>query len=92
MRSFCNVGYAKDCPRLPHDRAADAVRFAPSRSHNNLIEITYVCERNYLPGEHGTLQYDPSCGRWTQPHANAGIQGLAEAYLRCYLETRRGNV
>ncbi len=91
LKSYCNLGYAKSCPRLPHDRPADAVRFAPSRAHNGLIDITYVCERNYLPGENGTLQYDPAVRRWTQPHANAGIQGLAEAYLQCYLETHRRN-
>ena len=63
--SFCNLGYAEGCGRLPGERAWDSVRFAvlenrerEGKSAGGRIQIRYVCEREHRPAEHGTLEFD----------------------------------
>jgi hypothetical protein len=84
LRECCNLGYARTCSRLPRDRAADAVRFSVSVQNGNRLHVFYVCEKNHVPGEHGTLEYDLAVGCWTSQHPNAVIQKLAACYLEAY--------
>lgn len=89
LANFCNLGYARACPRLPADRAWDALRFSVARDKDNVVTILYVCERAYRPAAHGTLEYDSALGRWCAPHSDPRLQKMAECYLECYLLRRR---
>ena len=80
----CNLGYARTCARLPQDREADAVRFSVSVESENHLRVFYVCEKNHLPGENGTLEYDSALQCWISRHPNPMIQRLAECYLEAY--------
>lgn len=82
----CNLGYAHACPRLPEQRAADAVRFAVSRHSAGRLQVHFVLEAKHLPVAHGNLEYDRILSCWTAAHSDAGIQKLAECFLRSYLE------
>jgi len=82
----CNLGYAKDCPRFPQQRAYDAIRFGIARDDKEAVLLTYVCEAAHLPVEHGTLKY--VAGRWLSPHADSRLQRMAECYLQTYLSQR----
>ena len=88
LKEFCNLGYAKQCARLPADRNADSIRFsvAPTdESAKNRIRLHYSCEQNHAPVEHGLLEYDCETRSWQVRHKDACIQRQAE----CYVETRR---
>src|SRR4029077_16205135 len=59
----CNLGYALGCGRLPKQRAWDAVRFFVMGSgglgvESSSVQFRYVCERDYLPVEHGTVEFE----------------------------------
>jgi len=82
----CNLGYAHACPRLPAQRAADAVRFAVSRHSADRLQLQFVLEAKHLPVEHGNLEYDRILSCWTAGHSDPGIQKLAECFLQVYLE------
>src|SRR3954454_6007710 len=84
----CNLGYARDCSRLPKDRDADAVRFSILRERDGQVSICYVEELNYLPRESGNLHYELLGQRWLQLHPNKRIQTLAECFLQSYLARR----
>ena len=43
LMECCNLGYAIGCPRLPHERSADAVRFAIAGAGEGRIRLRYVC-------------------------------------------------
>ena len=88
LRTNCNLGYARNCSRLPHDRPSDAVRFSVLRDRDGQIAIGYVSELNYLPREHGNLQYDSLLQRWLSLHPEARLQALAECFLQSYLARR----
>ena len=88
LKQGCNLGYARNCSRLPEDREADAVRFSILRDRDGQIAISYVSELNYLPGDYGNLQYDSLLGRWVSLHPEERIQALAECFLRSYLQKR----
>lgn len=88
LKSNCNLGYARNCPRLPVERPADAVRFSVLRDRDGQIAIGYVAELNYLPREHGSLQYDSLLKRWLSLHPEERVQALAECFLQSYLEKR----
>lgn len=81
LREGCNLGYATACPRFPAERAWDAVRFAVTREHESRVWVSYVCEKDYLPGEHGVLEYSLGSNRWTSSHPDARVQRLAECFL-----------
>lgn len=85
LKDGCNLGYARRCPRLPRERAWDAVRFALGRERAGRLQLTYVCEFQYRPGEQGTLEYDGALGRWIHGHPDARIQKMAECYLESCL-------
>jgi hypothetical protein len=84
----CNLGYAKSCPRLPKDRACDAVRFAVVNESRQSISLQFVLEKAYLPISHGTLAYDQPSKNWTLPHPHPGIQKKAECFLKSYLDKK----
>ena len=84
----CNLGYARNCVRLPQEREADAVRFSILRERDGKISICYVAELNYLPRESGNLHYESLSQRWLQMHPNERVQTLAECFLQSYLAGR----
>jgi hypothetical protein len=88
IQDCCNLGYASECPRLPEQRTADAVRFGVLRFSQNEVELRYVCEKNHRPGEHGTLTFLKGENRWVRPHSDPRIQKMAECYLDSYLVRR----
>lgn len=85
----CNLGYAKSCPRLPKERACDAVRFAVSNESRDSISLQFVLEKAYLPASHGMLTYDQLSENWTSTHPDHGIQKKAECFLQSYLDRKR---
>lgn len=90
VREACNLGYARRCPRRPQQAAWDSVRFGVTRESDQRIILTYVCERNHRPAEHGTLEYDATLSRWTAVHNNACVQKMADCYLQTYLLRKAG--
>jgi hypothetical protein len=84
----CNLGYATSCPRLPKERACDAVRFAVVNESRESISLQFVLEKAYLPASHGTLGYDRHSGSWPSPHPDQGIQKKAECFLQSYLNRK----
>ena len=92
LQEFCNVGYARQCSRIPAARTTDAVRFAIAKDGGNRILLHYCCERDYAPVEHGQLQYDCVARTWPVGHPDACIRRQAECFVLTYLEKRdRGN-
>jgi hypothetical protein len=85
LQDYCNLGYATLCPHLPAQRASDAVRFSVARYSDHQVVLRFVCEMNYLPAGHGTLEFLKVEQRWTQPHPDPRIQKMAECYLESYL-------
>jgi hypothetical protein len=88
LRDFCNLGYAAGCPRLPAERAYDAVRFSIARDRGARLQFWFVYELGHRPAGHGTLEYDLSLGQWVGSHADLRIQRMAECYLQSYLLRR----
>ncbi len=82
----CNLGYAKSCPRLPKERACDAVRFAVSNDSGETISLQFVFETDYLPTALGSLEYDRALKTWVSRHPEPRTQRLAECFLHSYLE------
>jgi hypothetical protein len=88
LRELCNLGYAAGCPRLPEERAYDAVRFSIAHDRGAQLLFCFVCESRHRPASHGMLEYDLSLGRWISSHNDARIQKMAECYLQSYLPRR----
>jgi hypothetical protein len=98
LEAFCNLGYADCCSWAPRDRAWDAVRFAisappvPSTARETdgarLIHLRYVCERDHLPVEHGSLEFDLNRAVWTQRHPDSRVQKMAECFFDSYLNRK----
>jgi hypothetical protein len=84
----CNLGYANSCPRLPRERACDAVRFGVASHSGGRISLQFVFEAEYLPAGHGWLEYDESLNIWISTYPEPRIQRLAECYLQSYLERK----
>lgn len=96
LQEFCNLGYAKNCPRLPHTRRWDSVRFGvrgvtdrPEDASSHHIQVHYVCERDHLPAEHGFLEFNPAEAGWSKQHPDLRVQRMAECFVAPYLERRR---
>lgn len=85
LKEFCNIGYANSCAHLPTDRKADAVRFAVARDGSSTLSLDWVMEREHLPVEHGTLEYDASAQRWSVAHEDPCVQRMAECYIETYI-------
>jgi hypothetical protein len=88
LHEFCNLGYATSCPRLPKERAYDAVRFSVASDRGAQLLLWFVCESGHRPASHGTLQYDLARGQWMSSHDDLRIQKMAECYLESYLLRR----
>jgi|SRR5215470_3036561 len=84
IHEFCNLGYAKDCPRLPADRDWDAIRFAVAKMSNEQIVVGYSCELDHAPVAHGKLVFDSRAERWADFECDARVRGLADAFLQSY--------
>ncbi len=94
LKEFCNLGYARRCPKLPANRQADSVRFsmaATNATSNDRLRVYYSCEQNHAPVEHGVLEYDCQTRSWQATHPNACIQRQAECYLGAFLERRNAH-
>jgi hypothetical protein len=89
LRDSCNLGYARNCPNLPAERAWDAVRFAVAQDGETRIVVCYVCEAGHRPVEHGTLEYEVAQRSWIRSHPDARLQKMAECYLQSYTEKTR---
>ncbi len=88
LKSGCNLGYAKNCSRLPADRHADAVRFALGEESDGILRVRFACERQYLPAAHGELSYQRATATWVEKHTDARVQRMAECYVQIKLESR----
>jgi len=59
------------------------------------VQFRYVCERDYLPVEHGSVEFEMKSKQWVRSHADARVQRMAECCVESYLakcarsETRR---
>jgi hypothetical protein len=84
LRKFCNLGYATACPHLPPDRDWDAVRFSVARAGREQITITFICELDHAPIEHGKLIFDLAGEAWLNPHTDARVLRLAACYLQTF--------
>jgi hypothetical protein len=86
MLDCCNLGYARSlCPRFPADGVADAARFAVGADRGGLVIIQYVVEKDYLPLEHGILEFDRGRGAFRTPPQNAALARQAHVYVESYL-------
>jgi hypothetical protein len=88
LKQSCNLGYARNCSRLPLDRDCDSVRFSIMRDRDGQISLCWVSELNYLPRGNGSLEYDSLLQRWVALHPEARVQLLAECFLQSYLSRR----
>jgi hypothetical protein len=99
LESFCNLGYACGCEWSPAQRIWDSVRFAviaPATNGNrklavageaaHILRLSYVCERDHRPCEHGKLEFDLSQSAWLSRHSDPRIQKMAECFLESYLK------
>src|SRR5579883_2981050 len=85
LRSHCNLGYANDCPRMPHNSEIDAVRFGVFRSGvGPVISLHFVRERKHLPFDHGTLVFDSAAANWIVRHPDNVLQRQAECFLEVW--------
>ncbi|HEV8523238.1 MAG TPA: hypothetical protein VGQ71_01965 [Terriglobales bacterium] len=91
LKEFCNLGYARKCPRYPQAPFAESIRFGVRCDREGLLAVTYVTELDHSPGECGTVEYDTLTGAWTKIHPDPRVQIKAGCYLESYLR-RRGKV
>ncbi|MGO8797435.1 MAG: hypothetical protein ACLQLC_21660 [Candidatus Sulfotelmatobacter sp.] len=96
LHEFCNLGYAEGCGRLPRERLWDSIRFGArfvgggmENPKSGRVQITYVCERGYLPAEHGVLEFDAADFQCQRPHRDGRVQRMAQCFLRAFLEKRK---
>lgn len=89
LRDLCNLGYARACERLAHDRDWDAIRFSVASESSQQVSFCYVCELGHAPKESGKLTYDLSMQVWLNAGADPRVQRLADAYLAVYKSRRR---
>jgi hypothetical protein len=87
MLHDCNLGYAQ-CPHLPADRTADAVRFSIRRDRDGLVHIHYVCEAAHAPVSSGVLSFDTVVSRWHSLHDDHRIQRMAECCVESQSKER----
>jgi hypothetical protein len=84
----CNLGYAVNCSRLPHERTSDAIRFSVAQDASEKLILFFVRELNHHPVEHGTLEYDLASAQWKSSHGDVRVQKMAECYVEMYLQCR----
>jgi len=100
LESFCNLGYATGCSWAPTVRSWDCVRFSVSAPlavkpekgvadvPGSLLHLTYVCERDHRPVDHGELEFDLARSIWLRRHGDARIQKMAQCFLESYRKRR----
>ena len=103
LEAFCNLGYASGCGWAPHERAWDAVRFAVVAPtvldkrgkradefdlNTHTIRITYSCERDHRPVQHGDLEFALKESTWLRRHDDPRVQKKAECFLDAYLKKK----
>jgi len=84
----CNLGYAKSCSRLPHERTCDAVRIGICKDSGTRLSLQLVLESEHRPAGRDLLEFDALSGEWISVHPEIRIQRLAQCHLRAYLERR----
>jgi hypothetical protein len=89
LRSGCNLGYAKNCTRLPAARHADAVRFALGEESSGVLHVRFASELAHLPASHGELLYEKASATWLSSHEDARVQRMAECYVQVQLQKRQ---
>ncbi len=89
LHQDCSLGYASKCPRLPVQRDSDAIRFSISSENEVRVLVTFVCERNHLPVEHGNLEFRVQEGTCANSHPDSRIQKMAECFLEAWLSKPR---
>ena len=57
LHQDCSLGYASNCPRLPDSGPPMQFGFPCRRENEARVLVTFVCERNHLPVEHGNLEF-----------------------------------
>ena len=90
LQDCCNMGYARSCSCLPHDRTADANHYFVARAGNELI-ITYCSERDHAPAGNGVLRFDSVVKQWAERHENACLQRQAECAVESFLKRCASN-
>jgi hypothetical protein len=90
LQSFCNLGYARKCPRYPQAPFAESIRFAVN-DREGALAVTYVTELDHGPGECGSVKYDATAGAWITIHPDRRVQKMAGCYLESYLSRRQKN-
>jgi hypothetical protein len=88
LKTGCNLGYARNCSRIPPDRHADAVRFILGEERDGILRVLFVYEREFLPAGHGELLFDKLHNTWPQKHDDARVQRMAECYVQVQMERR----
>jgi len=88
LKDGCNLGYARNCSRLPANRSTDAVRFSIARDRDLKLSVQFVCELAHAPAANGMLEFDCNSGQWRTTHADSRIQRMAECYVESYLQRR----
>jgi hypothetical protein len=88
VRDFCNMGYAKQCTRLPQDRQFDAVRFCVTSDRDQRLLISCVGESKHLPVECKQLEFDAAQMQWLILHPDPRTQKQADCYIQSYLQRR----
>src|SRR5262250_758293 len=84
IHEFCNLGYARGCPRLPAERDWDAVRFAVASASEDQLIVSYSCERAHAPTGNGKLVFDLRAETWTNDECDARVRRLAGAFVQSY--------
>jgi hypothetical protein len=90
LKDGCNLGYARNCSRLPRERSCDAVRFSLARDRERKLTVQFVCEIAHAPAAHGMLEFDAAAQSWSSQHADPRIQRMAECFLQAYLRRNDG--
>ena len=55
-----------------------------ARTSDQQIILSYSCERDHAPKEHGTMTFDLKGETWLIAHADERVRRLADSYLQSY--------
>ncbi len=86
LGSCCNLGYARECHRLPPERSADAVHFCVARDQDGLVTVSWVQVKDHADAGHGSLVFDRRSGSFSDAHPDENLQRMAECYVGAYLQ------
>ena len=74
-----------DAATAKRDDSPDASGLGSQKSS---IQFRYVCESDYLPVEHGSVEFEMKSKQWVRGHTDARVQRMAECCLESYLAKR----